>query len=157
MIQFVIDDSVKECHQKRSKLDQYYKKLLAAYLRSQLEENMMNDNDPSKPIWTIDINSEENDDSEEKTNVVQNINNDDTDQDIFNDPVLADKILKEEKLLIPKSKSNQKKTYQQSDMNTSNSDINMVDKTSKSTKDNNRSNDDQSTSNVRKQHDRTDL
>ncbi|CAF2886533.1 unnamed protein product [Rotaria sp. Silwood2] len=157
MIQFVIDDSVKECHQKRSKLDQYYKKLLAAYLRSQLEENMMNDNDPSKPIWTIDINSEENDDSEDKTNVVQNINNDDTDQDIFNDPVLADKILKEEKLLIPKSKSNQKKTYQQSDMNTSNSDINMVDKTSKSTKDNNRSNDDQSTSNVRKEHDRTDL
>ncbi|CAF3046673.1 unnamed protein product [Rotaria sp. Silwood2] len=151
MIQFVIDDSVKECHQKRSKLDQYYKKLLAAYLRNQLEENMINDNDPSKPIWIIDINSED------KTNVVQNINNDDTDQDIFNDPVLADKILKEEKLLIPKSKSNQKKTYQQSDMNTSNSDINMVDKTSKSTKDNNRSNDDQSTSNVRKQHDRTDL
>ncbi|CAF3937199.1 unnamed protein product, partial [Rotaria sordida] len=148
MIQFIIDDTVAECHYKRNKLDKYYKKLLIAYSRNQLEQYMIDDHDSSKPIWIIDIdNSDESDDSEDEANLVENINNQDSDEKIVSNSALADKILNEEKILIPKSKSKQKRAYQQYDTNVSNSNTDIGDKASKSIEDSNTSNDDQSTNN----------
>ncbi|CAF4222975.1 unnamed protein product, partial [Rotaria sordida] len=129
MIQFIIDDTVKECQYKRDKLDKYYRKLLTDYSNDQLEQNIMNDLDQSKPIWKINI----NDDEQDETNVVEDINNDDTTSDIHNDSALVDEILNEPKLEIPKSKIKSKQICQQSNMNSSNSNINIHKETNKST------------------------
>ncbi|CAF3282515.1 unnamed protein product [Rotaria sp. Silwood2] len=153
VIKFIIDDTVAECHHKRDKLQKYYKKLLGAYAKNQLEQNIVNDRDSLKPIWIIDIdNGDESNNGEDAVKLEENINDQDSDTDIVLDSALADKILNEEKILIPKSKQ---KTSSQS-TNTSNLDTNINSTTSKSTGQSSTSSDDQLRNNQENEHHRKD-
>ncbi|CAF5208267.1 unnamed protein product, partial [Rotaria magnacalcarata] len=108
---------------------------------------MTNEHDESKPVWKININDEEH----AEISVVEDLNNDDTTLYIHYDSALVDKILNEPKLEIPKSKIKQNQISSQSN---SNSDINIKEKTNKSTMYDSVSNNGQSTTTVRKEDQR---
>ncbi|CAF1243866.1 unnamed protein product [Rotaria sordida] len=148
MIQFIINDTVIECQYKRDKLDKYYRKLLTAYSKDQLKQNITDDNDDSKPVWIINIDNEEQDEN----NVIEDIDNDDTKLNIHSDPTRIDQILNEEKIVISKSKSEHKQTYQQSNTKSSSYDIHIHDETNKSTIDDKVNKNDSSTTTVQKEH-----
>ncbi|CAF1346358.1 unnamed protein product [Rotaria sordida] len=148
MIQFIINDTVIECQYKRDKLDKYYRKLLTAYSKDQLKQNITDDNDDSKPVWILNIDNEEQDEN----NVIEDIDNDDTKLNIHSDPTRIDQILNEEKIVISKSKSEHKQTYQQSNTKSSSYDIHIHDETNKSTIDDKVNKNDSSTTTVQKEH-----
>jgi hypothetical protein len=151
MIQFIINDTIKECQYKRDKLDKYYRKLLAAYSKGQLEQSTMDNNDETKPKCEINGKNKEIDENKVEE---EDINNDDTTPDISTNPTLAAEIYNEKEVIIPKSKLQQKQTNPQFNMNRFNSDINIHDKTNKLTTDDNVKNNDQSTVTVGKEYQR---
>lgn len=145
MIQFIINDTIQECQYKRDKLDKYYRKLLTAYSKNQLEQSIIiNDNEETKLTWKINENNEEIDENK----VEDDIDNDEKDFSTSTNPKLAAEIYDEEETIIPKPKIKQKQIYPQVNINNSNFDINKHDRTNKSTIDNVN----QSTTTIRKEH-----
>lgn len=149
MIQFIIDDSVEECYNKRSKIEKYYRKLLTAFSRNQLEQNVINGEDPSKPIWIIDVNGED------EPNVIETIDKEETNEDMITDSELANQIRNEERILIPKSNSNQTTAGRKPEAYSSVVNTNVIDSTSKSIENNNRISDNQFINHVKKEDYRT--
>lgn len=111
IIEFILNDIIQECQYKRDRLHKYYRKLLTAYSKNQLEENIIDndddDDDAIKLTWEKEISDQNMDENQEQEE------NNDKDVVLSFDEKRAKAIIEEEEVedKRPKSTMEQSQTH----------------------------------------------